>query len=78
MLSNTTTGATDANLPRRFLRIGEVRQRTGLPVSTVYYLMAKKKFPSSFKLSERVAAWDEAEVLAWQAERIAERDRAAA
>jgi len=72
---------TNASVPARarvFLRLKAVKAKTGLPESTLYYLQAKGKFPRSVKLSERVAAWDEAEVEAWMAERVAQRDQAAA
>lgn len=63
---------------RVFLRLKGVKAKTGLPESTIYYLQAKGKFPRSVKLSERVAAWDEAEIEAWMADRIAQRDKVAA
>lgn len=63
---------------RIFLRLKGVKAKTGLPESTIYYLQAKGQFPRSVKLSERVAAWDEAEVDAWMSAKIAERDKVAA
>jgi predicted DNA-binding transcriptional regulator AlpA len=36
--------------------------------------MDKGLFPKPVKLSPRIVAWSAAEIAAWQAERIAERD----
>jgi len=63
---------------RVFLRLKAVKAKTGLPESTIYFLQSKHRFPRSVKLSERVAAWDEGEIDDWMAQRIAERDKAAA
>jgi predicted DNA-binding transcriptional regulator AlpA len=35
--------------PRRFIRIGKVCERTGLPPSTVYQKMAEGSFPKSIR-----------------------------
>jgi prophage regulatory protein len=72
------TKAGDTVGTRVFLRLKAVKAKTGLPESTIYFLQAKGRFPRSVKLSERVAAWDEGEVDAWMADRLAQRDRAAA
>lgn len=58
----------------RFLRIRQVVERTGLPPSTVYALMASGSFPRSIALGPRIRAWLEREVEDWQAARITERD----
>lgn len=60
--------------PRVFLRLKAVKAKTGLPESTIYYLIAKGAFPRGFKLGERMSAWDLGEVEAWMAEQIARRD----
>lgn len=65
----------------RFLRIKAVCAETGLPVSTLYDKMAKGAFPKPVKIGGeqgRAVAWLEDEVVAWKAERIKQRDRAAA
>jgi len=61
---------------RVFLRIGDVSKVTGLPVSTIYYLVAKGEFPRSFRISPRCSAWDEADIAAWQRTKLAQRDAA--
>jgi prophage regulatory protein len=60
----------------RFLRRDEVSRITGLPVSTIYQMMADGKFPKNFRISPRLCAWRESEIAKWQAERLAERDPA--
>jgi prophage regulatory protein len=52
---------------RSLLRRSEVESRTGLPTSTLYRLIAEKRFPSPIPLagSPRMVAWDSMEVDAW-------------
>ena len=57
-----------------FLRRAEVQRVTGLPVSTLYDLMGREKFPKPVPLSPGRVGWIESEVLDWQRARIAERD----
>ncbi|PRP71116.1 transcriptional regulator [Chromobacterium amazonense] len=49
----------------RFLRIKEVRERTGLSTTTIYDRMKEGAFPKQIKLGERVAVWLESEIDAW-------------
>ena len=58
----------------RFLRRDEVSRTTGLPVSTIYQQMSLEKFPRPVRISPRLVAWRETEILEWQEARIAERD----
>lgn len=60
--------------PRRLLRMPQVSERTGQGPSSIYEAIAAGKFPKPVKLGRRTSAWVEAEVDAWIAERIAERD----
>lgn len=75
-LSSVPTHAAndDVEKPTRFLRLPDVVQRTGLSQSTIYRLVTTGDFPRQVKLTERTAAWIEAEVDAWIAERIRRRD----
>jgi prophage regulatory protein len=57
------------------LRRADVERATGLPRSTIYELMARGTFPKPIRLSARAVGWLEAEILAWQKDRLAERDR---
>ena len=52
-----------------------VEDKSGLKSSRIYELVAEGKFPRPVKLGPRASAWVSTEVLAWIAERIAERDK---
>lgn len=58
----------------RLIRLPEVSRMTGLGKSQVYALANAGRFPAPIKLSERCSAWQESEVRAWIAERIAARN----
>ena len=58
----------------RLIRLPEVSRLTGLGKSQVYALANAHKFPVPIKLSERCSAWQESEVRACIAERIAARN----
>jgi predicted DNA-binding transcriptional regulator AlpA len=66
-----------------FLRLDAVKQATGLGRSTIYDLMAENppKFPRPVKIGgekAKAVAWLASEISAWQRERVAVRDLAAA
>jgi prophage regulatory protein len=61
-------------MTQTFLRINDVSRITALPRSTIYEMASKGKFPKQVRLSPRITGWIENEILAWQRERIAERD----
>jgi len=60
---------------RRFLRIRQVKERVGLSVPTIYRQIKLGKFPPPVPMTENTVAWPSDELEAWEAERIAERDR---
>jgi len=62
----------------RLEKLPSVKTRTGLSRSEIYRRVAAGTFPQPVKLGERASAWNSAEIDAWIAERIAERDRRAA
>ncbi|HML93413.1 AlpA family phage regulatory protein [Methyloceanibacter sp.] len=68
--------STDTEKPvlKRFIRIKDVCDVTGLPPSTVYEKMAQGSFPKSFHITPRIVAWLEDEVAAWQCARLSERE----
>lgn len=61
----------------KFLRLNDVKTLTGLGRSTIYKYIKLGAFPDAVKLGGRSVAWVEAEVHAWIAERIKERDQQA-
>jgi prophage regulatory protein len=61
---------------RRIIRLPEVIAVTGLSRSAIYDGVQKNTFPRPVPLSARAVGWLEDEIAAWQAGRIAARDRA--
>jgi len=61
------------------LRAAEVRSRTGLSQSHIYYLQSKGVFPHSIKLSPYGSAvgWLESEVEEWIQSRVSHRNQKA-
>jgi prophage regulatory protein len=53
------------DLEAAILRLPEVKKRTGLPTSTLYYFMSKGEFPSSHKIGPRAVGWLQSDVDAW-------------
>jgi len=58
----------------KFLRRADVETMTGIPRATIYEMVNKGRFPRPVHITPRIVCWVEAEVAAWQASRIAERD----
>ena len=48
-----------------FLRLPEVRRRTGLSTATIYRMMDRGQFPSKVQLSVNAVAWYESDVSRW-------------
>jgi prophage regulatory protein len=62
----------------RLLRFNEVLARVPLSKAAIRRAIREGRFPSPCKpLGGRASAWDEAEINAWIASRLAERNRAA-
>lgn len=49
----------------KLYRLNDVLEITGLGKSTVYKLIAEKKFPQPVKLSKRAVAWKGAALKTW-------------
>jgi len=56
----------------RLLRLPDVEQLTGMKKSSIYALMRGNKFPSCVRITRRLSAWAESDVLAWVNQRIRE------
>ena len=65
----------DAMAKEKFLRLPEVRTRTGLSRSTIYALIGRDEFPRHVPLGMRCVGWLESEIDAWIATRVAHRRR---
>ena len=59
---------------KRFIRLSEVIERTGLSKSTIYLYINQAQFPPPLKLGARVSAWLESEVNQWIEEKISSRN----
>jgi prophage regulatory protein len=73
----TNAAIADFDTPqRRFIRIKEVRELTGLSRSYIYSLSAEGLFPRSIPLvpGGTARAWLNDEVMNWLEGRVAERD----
>jgi len=58
----------------RIVRLAELPAHVGLRRTQIDELIKRGRFPRPVKLSERRKGWLEAELIAWQQARIAERD----
>lgn len=58
---------------RCFLRLDQVKARTGLSRSTIYAYVREDRFPAPVAISTRCVAWIESEIDDWIAARIATR-----
>jgi prophage regulatory protein len=52
----------------RILRRPEVQNKTGLPTSTLYAMIADGRFPRPVKIGKRAVGWLEGQVETWIAE----------
>lgn len=55
-----------------FLRLPEVKRRTGLSRSSIYLRIKTGDFPAPIKLGGRAVGWVEEEITAWARDRVLE------
>lgn len=65
-MSETTT-------PQRIYRLRDLPPLIGLKKPTIELLLQQGRFPRPFRISERAVGWTEADIVAWQRERTAQR-----
>ena len=58
--------------PKKFLRLIEVMNRTGLRKSSLYLKMNLNEFPKNFKIGKRIVAWSELEIDNWMNDKCKE------
>lgn len=63
---------TDITNKERFLRLADVKARTGLSRSTIYLNISNGIFPRPVSLGARSVGWLESEINAWMTARIHE------
>ena len=56
----------DPLISRRFLRLSDVESLVGLSRSTIYWLIAERRFPAQIRVGPRAVRWRAADILAWQ------------
>jgi prophage regulatory protein len=59
---------------QRIIRKRDLPDYTGLQRSAIEALIAHGDFPKPIQLGQRAVGWVEAELIAWQMKRMAERD----
>ena len=57
----------------KFIRLNQVKEKTGLSRSSIYQFIKEGKFPAQVKLGQRAAAWVDSEVEDWINDRISNR-----
>ena len=67
--SKASTPDTESVSVRVLLRLPIVIQATGLGRSTIYKLVAEKKFPTPVRLTSRAVAWRRADIERWTSQR---------
>jgi prophage regulatory protein len=62
--------ATTSENPICFLRLPQVKQRTGLSRSSIYAKIPRGEFPSPVNLGGRAVAWIDDEINQWISDRV--------
>jgi len=57
---------------KRFIRITDVMEMTGIAKSTIWLWVKEDKFPKPIKLSPRITVWDQLEIEEWILEKFKE------
>jgi prophage regulatory protein len=57
----------------RYMRLPEVKNKTGLGKTTLYGMIKGGEFPAPVKIGGRAVGWVESEVDQWAVARLAER-----
>ncbi len=58
-------------MSKKFIRLPEVKNKTGLSRSSIYLRMSNAEFPQSISLGGRAIGWLNADIEQWLDERIA-------
>ena len=65
-------------LRRRTIRVGQLREKTGLSESSIWRLVRLRQFPRPMKLSPGCTAWFEHEIDEWLDRKGAAREKGGA
>jgi prophage regulatory protein len=58
-------------MSKKFIRLPEVKSKTGLSRSSIYLRMSNDEFPQSISLGGRAVAWLESDINEWLEQCIA-------
>jgi len=58
-------------MSKKFIRLTEVKNKTGLSRSSIYLRMSNGKFPQSISLGSRAIGWLESDINEWLEQCIA-------
>lgn len=72
-ISDAASAAAPLVISPTFLRLGDVMRVTGLCRSTVYRLMAERRFPPPCRLGARAVGWRSSDISQWSDTRPAAR-----
>ena len=50
---------------KKILRLPEVKVKTGLSRSYIYYLITQNKFPNTIRIGSRCVGWLESDINSW-------------
>ena len=64
----------DSGPAQRIFRSADLKSVTGYNRTYIYELIKVGKFPAPIRLGPNAVGWLESDIVAWQRERIAERD----
>ncbi|UGA53711.1 helix-turn-helix transcriptional regulator [Vibrio sp. VB16] len=59
----------------RFIRLSEVKTKTGLSRSTIYEYISLGMFPKNIKVGPRAVVWVDSEIESWSKQRFAVRQQ---
>ncbi len=65
---------TPTQLPRRFIKLAQVKDYTSLSTSEIYRRIAAGTFPKQVKLGPKSSCFVESEILAWCEQMAAQRE----
>jgi len=57
-------------MSKKFIRLPEVKNKTGLSRSSIYLRMSNGEFPQSISLGSRAIGWLESDVIQWIDDRL--------
>jgi prophage regulatory protein len=57
-------------MQHKFIRLPEVKQKTGLPKSSIYRQISENTFPKQISIGTKTVVWLESDIQKWMEEKI--------